>query len=90
MGEQGNSWKTWKARWKFTEKNAVNIVKRIFRLRGIRPIERKELTILEPDDIAYQDGLDFAIELGWLKDCLNDTYKITSVGLMMLCHRIKD
>lgn len=89
MSEE-KSWKTWKARWKSTEKSAIEIVKEIFRLGGTRPIGKNVFVIFEQHRAAYQNGLDFAIELGWLKDCFNETYKVTSVGLMMLAHRIKD
>jgi len=77
-------WKTWKARWKYTEEHAIDIVKKIFQMGGVRPVE---ITIFLKNS---DDGLDFAIELGWLKDCLNESYKVTSSGLMMLAHRIKD
>ena len=78
-------WTTWRTRWKFTEKNAINIVKEIFRLGGTQLVEKREIEKL----IIYEDGLDFAIELGWLKDCYNDTYKLTCSGLLMLSHQIK-
>ena len=82
------SYDTWEARWKITEKNAIDIVKEIFRLGGTRPVDRK----IENGKfrLGTQDGLDFAVELGWLKDCHNDTYKLTCSGLLMLSHRMKD
>lgn len=86
MSEE-KSWTTWKTRWKSTEEDAIDIVKEIFRLKGTSPVDKKKL-----ERLAYlnvKDGLGFAIELGWLKDCLNETYKVTVVGLMMLSHRIK-
>lgn len=86
MSEE-KSWKTWKERWKSTEEHAIYLVKEIFRLRGTRPVGKRELNIGTYS--SFEDALDFAIELGWLKDCLNETYKVTSVGLMMLSHRIK-
>jgi len=82
------SWTTWKARWKKTEEDAIDIVEEVFRLEGTRPVLKIKL-----EGLAYlrlEDALDFAIELGWLKDCLNDTYKLTASGLLMLAHRVKD
>jgi len=82
------SFYTWKKRWQITDENAIEIVKEIFRLGGTRPVEKKQL-----DAATYSpfgDALDFAIELGWLKDCLNDIYKLTCSGLLMLAHRVKD
>ena len=85
MGEQGESWKTWKTRWRFTEENAVNIVKEIFRLEGTQPIDKRGIERLT----IYEDGLEFAIEMGWLKDCLNESYRVTCSGLLMLAHQLK-
>ena len=82
-------WKTWKERWVITNRNAENIVKEIFRLGGTRPIEKKKIENIAIHAEHPQNGLDFAIELGWLKDCFNETYKVTTCGLMMLSHRIK-
>jgi len=79
------SWDTWKERWKSTEENAIDIVKEIFRRGGTQPIDTRkieEFTILE-------DALNFAVELGWLKDFLTGSYKVTAVGLLMLAHQVK-
>lgn len=79
-------WKTWKARWKITNQNAIDVVKEIFRMGGTRPVHKDNATL-----VPYsQDGLDFAIELGWLKECPNGRYKVTACGLMILSHRFKD
>ena len=88
MSEE-KSWKTWKEKWKFTNQNAEDIVKEIFRLGGTQPVNKTYIDKFIPPRADGEDGLDFAIELGWLKDCLNETYKVTACGLMMLSHRIK-
>jgi len=82
MSEE-KSWDTWKQRWKVTEENAIDIVKEIFRRGGTQSVDTRKIegfTFLE-------DGLNFAVELGWLKNFLTGSYKVTAVGLLMLAHR---
>lgn len=83
-------WDTWKQRWIITNRNAEDTVKEIFRLGGTRPVEKKKIESIAIHAGHPSNSLDFAIELGWLNDCLNETYRVTSVGLLMLSHRIKD
>lgn len=78
-------WKTWKARWKKTEEDAIDIVKEIFRLEGTRPIEKQHIPVCS--DFEY--ALDFAVEMGWLKDHRHETYRVTCSGLLMLAHQLK-
>jgi len=80
-------WKTWKKRWTVTETNAIDIVKEIFRLVGVQVIHKAHLEKF--NNLHGEDGLDFAIELGWLKDCLTGYYKLTCSGLLMLAHQLK-
>lgn len=84
MSEE-KAWVTWKERWKITNQNAEDIVKQIFRLKGTRIVVKKDIPVCS----SFEEALDFAIELGWLKDCLNDTYKLTCSGLLMLAHQAK-